>query len=95
MSEPHNGNLELIRADIIRARKWMRNRFPTEGSDSILDPPKFILDFEDDCVSVVPKLYGKSLRIHILYKLVWVGKELYWEGRNPASGETIRLKVTE
>jgi hypothetical protein len=95
MDEPRNGDLKLIEQDIKRARKWALKHFPTEGPDTLLDGPKFLVAFKDDHMYVQPKLYGQPLGISIRYRLVWVGDKVYWQGRNLITGREIKLEVEE
>lgn len=91
--EPHGGDIEAIRKDIIRARRWAKQHFPTEGSDTLLDGPKFDVKFDRDTMTVSPKMYGKKFGIEFIYMLVWIHDNVYWKGRSPVTGQEIRLEV--
>lgn len=79
-------DLKKIRADIKQARAWARNRFPTEGPDHLMAPPRFDIEFLDlDRMIVYPRVYGQR-SIGIEYRLKWVGDKVGWEGYGVLSG---------
>ena len=91
-NQPHGGDIDLIRADVLRARAWARKRFPSMGPDTLLDSPKFEIIFDEDRMNVTSRMYGISSGIIMPYRLVWADGKLYWE-LQILSGA--RLEVTE
>lgn len=97
LAEPHAGNIEQIKEDIVRARKWARVYFNVgQKEDHVLAPPTFDIEYlGPDTIRVWPRSYGKRLEPYFTYTLIWAGESLIWRGENPFLSTRIDLVIGE
>lgn len=88
---------DLIKANIMRARKWARKHFNVgQEEDHIWAPPTFDMEFPNpDEIQVWARCYGRRMYPSVTYKLAWRDEQLMWVCRNPFSGAKTELVVEE
>jgi hypothetical protein len=90
-------DIEEIKQDIEKARRWARKHFNVgQKEDHLLARPTFDIEYPGpNKIQVWPRFYGKRMMVSFTYTLIWVGEMLIWRARHPFHGTVIDLIVEE